>query len=459
MFGGNLILSSSVDASNYSGNLGANAEGNTITVDFDGFELGTDGDVTAYTAFFLGSTSGAGTINIASSIDAGNRIIDLIPQGGVTINTANNGLTGAGFRIFGGGSGGTVNLGSSIISLNGAGAGSPALTGITINSNNNAIALNGSSSTIYIDNTSGSNLNLNYTHTGTSITGRLGDIVITQDSAGGSLTFLNSSYNITIGDLTLDYSLQSGLDFEITLTSGKRVSGGTFTLIGNPTNNVSINASTEDAEAEIDFSQSSVRYVTATDINSVSQTIYDIPGGVDGGGNTNWIFPGASSNPSGTLPTYNPSLVSAVKFVLQDTGLPQVVMAGLGGANEDEYELFKKTDEEGLGYDLCIWRSKIYQIGNKFDVKRISFPILPSIASNMEIVPALHFDNDSSVSFGNPINTATYASGTERIVLYPPNFSNAVRGNFNFFLELRFTGLALSVVGLPIDIDIETIET
>lgn len=86
---------------------------------------------------------------------------------------------------------------------------------------------------------------------------------------------------------------------------------------------------------------------------------------------------------------------------------------------------------------------------------RISFPVYPAVTTNMTIIPVLYFDNATSSSTGTTINSTNYSGATE-ITLRPANFSNAIRGKSDFFLELQFSGSALAVVGLPIQIEIQT---
>lgn len=148
------------------------------------------------------------------------------------------------------------------------------------------------------------------------------------------------------------------------------------------------------------------------------------------------------------LPTYASSLISAVTRVQQNNEFPQYV---IGGQKAASYALFKKSDT----YDFTVWRSPVYNIGKNFDVLKVKFAVSGGITGSKEITPVLYFDNESSTSSATPINTTNYTSGTKLFSLSSMNFSNSVHGRHNFFLELQMTGTALSVVKLPIEIELE----
>lgn len=151
------------------------------------------------------------------------------------------------------------------------------------------------------------------------------------------------------------------------------------------------------------------------------------------------------------LPTYNPSITTAVLGIQQNLPFPRFVMAGVGGASGTTYHLSKKAST----YSFNVWRSPVYNIGHDFDVLTIKFAVMPEIGANMSIIPVLYFDNEDSSSVGNTINSTTYPDSDKLIKLTSKNFSNTVHGRNNFFLELQFTGSALVAVELPITIELE----
>ena len=164
-----------------------------------------------------------------------------------------------------------------------------------------------------------------------------------------------------------------------------------------------------------------------------------------------WTF---STSGISNLPVYNPSLMTSVARVYQNLPFPQFVMAGQGGASEDEFQLFKKTTTQ----KFTMWRSLVYNIGRDFDIMSVSFNFVPDLAAGSSVTIFLYFDNEREISQGTTLNTSNYSNDNKLVTLTPQSFSNAVHGKHNFFLEFRFEGSALSVVGLPIFIEIETHE-
>lgn len=155
------------------------------------------------------------------------------------------------------------------------------------------------------------------------------------------------------------------------------------------------------------------------------------------------------------LPIYNSSVVTAVAKVAQNLPFPEFVMGGQGGSGGTTYGLFKKSST----YSFSLWRSESFVIGQDFDVLEIRFVVKPALTTNMTIIPVLYFDNASASATGTTINSTNYPNSDKLINLTSQNFSNATHGTNNFFLELQFTGSALAVVKLPIEIDIEVEET
>lgn len=204
-----------------------------------------------------------------------------------------------------------------------------------------------------------------------------------------------------------------------------------------------------DGEWGINCDTVAVSYIDVQDSTATgpASPFYDFPGGVDSGNNSGWFF----SEPQ--LPVYDPSLISAVKAINQNTNFPHFIIGGKG-TGASNYALFKKSTT----YGFHLWRSPVYMIGQQFDVQDITFPIFPAISGNMEIKPVLYFDNETVISPGELINVTTYPNGDRLIKLSAKNFQNKVSGKSNFFLELQSLGTDLAVVGLPIDIGIEVKE-
>jgi len=151
------------------------------------------------------------------------------------------------------------------------------------------------------------------------------------------------------------------------------------------------------------------------------------------------------------LPTYASSIITVATKVQQNSEFPQFVM---GGRNANTYKLFKKSTT----YAFNVWRSQVFQIGKNFDILSIKFAIHPDMTTNMEIIPVIYFDNESSSSVGATINPTNYPNSDRLITLTSKNFSNTVHGKHNFFIEFQFTGSALSVIELPVSVELEVEE-
>lgn len=153
---------------------------------------------------------------------------------------------------------------------------------------------------------------------------------------------------------------------------------------------------------------------------------------------------GEAGSSVGFLPTYNPSIASAVAHIEQGMAFPTFVFGGQGTGST--YKLFKVSTT----YGFHVFRTEVYTVGTPFDVIEIQFPVYPGITGSMEIVPKLYFDNEITSSVGTTINTTNYPDEDNMIYLTSKNFSNGAHGNYNFFLEFQITGADLAVVGLPI---------
>lgn len=220
---------------------------------------------------------------------------------------------------------------------------------------------------------------------------------------------------------------------------------GSLDMNGSEGSRITLRSTSSASRPTINATTASVSYVDAKDSRALGAIPFqDVPGGIDSGNNLNWCFPGTCGN----LPEYDPSIITVVSRVQQNLGFPQFV---IGGRGTGTYMLFKK----GSTYDFTLWRSPVYSIGQDFDVLEIKFAVEGGITGNKEIIPVLYFDDESMTSVGTEINSTNYTNSEQLIKLTSKNFANATHGHSNFFLELQMTGTALSVVKLPITIELE----
>lgn len=144
-------------------------------------------------------------------------------------------------------------------------------------------------------------------------------------------------------------------------------------------------------------------------------------------------------------------MITALKYVEHASGsLPRPV---LGFRNETansaaaDVAMYKISTTYGTSY----WRSRVYNIGQPFDIKRVYIPLGVAAAANTSITPTIYVDELSSSTALSTINNTTLAN-SER------NYESrtTVSGRHNFLLELQWTGTALFPVTLPITIEGET---
>jgi len=142
-------------------------------------------------------------------------------------------------------------------------------------------------------------------------------------------------------------------------------------------------------------------------------------------------------------------LVTVLKNVLQNNKPhPNLVIGSTDGTKV-------QLDKRSTTYQTSTFRSRTFEIGSPFTVKRIRVPLVQAVAANMTITPKLYFDSGTSSQVGTIINNTNYSSSEKFILLGSENFDNNMSASNNFFLEFVISGTSLSAIGLPIVIDIE----
>src|SRR3990167_4394592 len=106
----------------------------------------------------------------------------------------------------------------------------------------------------------------------------------------------------------------------------------------------------------------------------------------------------------------------------------------------------------------CYWWSQIFRVGQPFQIKKIRIPLAATMAANMTITAKVYTDDGNGTTFTMPtINNTNYPSA-QNVVLRTDSSKNIPKGEHNFFLELKWTGTVALPVGLPITIEIETLD-
>jgi len=110
-------------------------------------------------------------------------------------------------------------------------------------------------------------------------------------------------------------------------------------------------------------------------------------------------------------------------------------------------------DQNATTYGVSEWQSGVFRIGKEFEVQKIKIPLAQAIGANMTIAVKVIVDNESTSTTVATINNTNY-TGSERFVTLHPS----VQGKHDFFIQLSWSGSALITVGLPIEIEVETID-
>ena len=147
--------------------------------------------------------------------------------------------------------------------------------------------------------------------------------------------------------------------------------------------------------------------------------------------------------------SFSSAMVSALKFAQQASFIiPRLLVAWLNGVPD------RGIDRRAASsFELAVWRSLTYSIGQPFKINKISIPLGAAVAGSMTLVPSIRVDDDSTTFTLTTINSTNYAGSQRRIIMYTSAY-----GVDNFNLQLRWTGTALLPVTLPIVIEVETLE-
>lgn len=101
-----------------------------------------------------------------------------------------------------------------------------------------------------------------------------------------------------------------------------------------------------------------------------------------------------------------------------------------------------------------VFWSGMFRVGSRFKITKLKIPLGQEIGSGMIVTPTIYVDNGASSFVGGStdglaiINNTNY-TGKSMIVMKP----SGVTGEYNFWLELRWTGSTLCTVALPITIE------
>ena len=105
-----------------------------------------------------------------------------------------------------------------------------------------------------------------------------------------------------------------------------------------------------------------------------------------------------------------------------------------------------------------VFWSETYRIGQPFKITSIRIPLAQAIAANMILTAKIYTDEGSGTTYTYQTINNTLYSGKKNIRLYSDANGTAPTGDHSFWLELKWTGSALCVVNLPIEINFELVD-
>lgn len=138
--------------------------------------------------------------------------------------------------------------------------------------------------------------------------------------------------------------------------------------------------------------------------------------------------------------------VTAVKYVQQTAYVPKPI-AGWNDSTSVAFGIDKST----TGTYNSLWRSQVFNIGRPFIVDKIKIPLGAAVAANMTVTPKIYCDNELTNTTLTVINNTNFPNSEKSIAIYPQ-----VHGEYNFYLELAFTGTVALPINLPITIEYST---
>lgn len=101
------------------------------------------------------------------------------------------------------------------------------------------------------------------------------------------------------------------------------------------------------------------------------------------------------------------------------------------------------------------WWSQIYRIGRPFKITKIRIPLATKMTGAMGMTIKVYTDDGDGTTYTLATANNTNDDTKSVIVRRSDSSSNPILAQSNFWIELRWTGATLCVVGLPITIEYE----
>lgn len=132
-----------------------------------------------------------------------------------------------------------------------------------------------------------------------------------------------------------------------------------------------------------------------------------------------------------------------------DINNPTYLIGWRDGGGTSEFGI----DRNARTYRASEFKSSVFRIGKEFEVTKIKIPLAQAIAANMTLAVKILVDNESTTTTVATINNTNFSESERTITLHPSVF-----GKHDFILQLSWSGSALLTVGLPIEIELDTID-
>jgi len=143
--------------------------------------------------------------------------------------------------------------------------------------------------------------------------------------------------------------------------------------------------------------------------------------------------------------------ITALAYIEQTSSILPRLVIGWGDDSNKGIDKFDTTATLNT-----VFRSRVFNIGRKFQIKRIRVGLGADIAANHSIFPAIYIDDLSSSVILTGIDTTSH-SGLRKVVYKEPELTNLI-GHNNFFLEFSHEDTLALPILLPIEIDVTTFD-
>lgn len=157
----------------------------------------------------------------------------------------------------------------------------------------------------------------------------------------------------------------------------------------------------------------------------------------------------------------NPScFVTALKYAASNDGtlIENGPVMGVSNPVRNHSIMLRTTDGDDYETAPEVFWSQIYRIGQPFKIKKIRLPLAQAMAANMTLTAKIYTDDGAGTTYTLASIDNTNDPGAFNVIRRSGSSGETITGQHNFWLELRWTGSALCVVGLPITIEYELID-